>query len=154
MESAGREREPGFDAEGLPVGLPMGLPIGLPGGLPAGYPFRAEWEVTPRQTVQAMQGGPGGSPPLLLDCRRQEEWQHCRIAGAALFPMQTVVEQADEIEEAAGGKERPIIVYCHHGRRSLQVTATLRGLGFTDVRSMAGGIDLWSVDVDGAVPRY
>lgn len=138
MEAGGGHAKPGLDQHGLPVG----------------YPFRPEWEVTPRQTAEAMKPAAGVSPPLLLDCRRPEEWQHCRIEGATLFPMQTVTQQADEVEEAAGGKNRPIIVYCHHGQRSLRVTATLRGMGFTDVRSMAGGIDLWSVDIDAAVPRY
>jgi rhodanese-related sulfurtransferase len=98
------------------------------------------------QAEDSGQESAGVSPPLLLDCRRPEEWQHCRIEGATLFPMQTVAQQADEVEEAAGGKDRPIIVYCHHGRRSLQVTATLRGMGFTDVRSMAGGMGLISVE--------
>jgi len=96
----------------------------------------------------------GASKPLLLDCRLLEEWEVCRIDGAKLFPMQSIVQQAEDVEDAAGGKDKAVVVYCHHGRRSLQVTATLRGLGFTDVKSMAGGIDLWSVDIDGEVRRY
>jgi rhodanese-related sulfurtransferase len=68
--------------------------------------------------------------------------------------MEQTTARADEIEEAAGGKDKEIIVQCHHGRRSMQVAATLRGLGFTNVKSMAGGIDLWSIDIDPQVPRY
>lgn len=120
-------------------------------GLPAGYVLKSDWEVTPRQTVGMLAAT---KQPLLLDCRLPEEWELCRIDGAKLFPMQSIVQQAEDVEDAAGGKDKPIVVYCHHGRRSLQVTATLRGLGFTDVKSMAGGIDLWSVDIDGAVRRY
>ncbi len=116
-----------------------------------GYGFKTEWEVTPRQTVALLAGV---TKPLLLDCRLLEEWELCRIDGAKLFPMQSIVQHAEDVEDAAGGKDRAIVVYCHHGRRSLQVTATLRGLGFTDVKSMAGGIDLWSVDIDGGVRRY
>lgn len=123
-------------------------------GLPAGYPFRAEWETTPREAAAALRAGEGGEAPLLLDCRRSDEHAFCRIEGAMLVPMDQTVSRADEIEEAAGGKDRPIIVHCHHGRRSLQVAATLRGLGFTSVRSMAGGIDLWSIDIDPKVARY
>ena len=56
--------------------------------------------------------------------------------------------------ESLGGFEQPIVVYCHHGVRSLYVTVALRRLGFQDVRSLAGGIDLWSRDIDASVPRY
>lgn len=122
-------------------------------GLPPEHPFDPEMEVTPRQTREAMQR-PQEERPLLLDCRRQDEWDHCRIAGAVLVPMDQVPERLDDIEDLAGGKDRPIIVYCHHGRRSLSVTAALRQAGFSDVKSMAGGIELWSVDVDPSVPRY
>ena len=120
-------------------------------GLPVGYGLKGDWEVTPRQTAALMMGE---GKPLLLDCRLLEEWEVCRIDGAKLFPMQGIEQQAEDVEDAAGGKDKPIVVYCHHGRRSLQVTATLRGLGFTNVKSMAGGIDLWSMDIDGAVKRY
>ena len=68
--------------------------------------------------------------------------------------MDQTTARADEIEEAAGGRDKEVIVYCHTGRRSLNVAATLRGLGFTNVKSMAGGIELWSVDIDPKVPRY
>lgn len=121
-------------------------------GLPAGYPFKPDWEVTPRETRERINAP--GTRPLLLDCRRVEEHAACRIDGCELFPMDQIVARADEVEEAAGGKSGEIIVYCHHGRRSLQVTTTLRGLGFTNVKSMAGGIDLWSLTIDPKVPRY
>lgn len=124
--------------------------------LPPGYPFKPEWEVTPRQTAEQIKSDPA---LLLLDCRRPEEFQVSRIAGATLIPMAEIEQRADELvaddgPAAAMGKDRPIIVHCHHGMRSLRVTATLRGLGFTNVKSMAGGIDQWSAAVDPSVPRY
>ena len=124
--------------------------------LPAGYAFKPDWEVTPLQTREKMTAEPA---VLLLDCRRPEEFQAARINGAVLVPMSEIEQRADELiaddGPAAGlGKDRPIIVHCHHGMRSLRVTATLRGLGFTNVKSMAGGIDQWSVAVDPSVPRY
>ncbi len=122
-------------------------------GLPQGTRFDPEWEVTPRQ-VRAAMGAPDGERPLLLDCRRADEWQVARIEGAVLFPMDQIGGRLEEIEEAAGGRDAPIIVYCHHGRRSLRVTAGLREVGFTNVKSMAGGIDVWSMDVDPGVARY
>jgi adenylyltransferase/sulfurtransferase len=47
-----------------------------------------------------------------------------------------------------------LVVYCHHGVRSLSAAAYLRRLGHVNVRSLAGGIDAWSCEVDPAVPRY
>lgn len=121
-------------------------------GLPHGYPFKAEWEVTPRETRGALSAK--GVKPVLLDCRRPEEHQVARIDGSVLIPLSELDKRADELEDDDGSRSRPIIVHCHHGMRSLRATSTLRALGFTDVRSMAGGIDLWSIDVDPRVPRY
>ena len=47
-----------------------------------------------------------------------------------------------------------IIVYCHHGRRSLYAVEQLRALGYANAQSMAGGIDRWSAEIDSEVPRY
>lgn len=120
-------------------------------GLPRGYPLRPDLEITPRETLEAIRS-PGR--PLLVDCRRPDEWELCRIDGAVLLPMDEIERRADELENEAGERTDPVIVYCHHGRRSLRVTLALKAMGFTNVRSMAGGIDLWSVDVDPSVPRY
>lgn len=120
-------------------------------GLPAGYAFKPDWEVTPRQVRQMLADG---KPFILLDCRRLDEHQVARIHGSTLMPLDTIEKRADELEDDSGARSTPIIVHCHHGVRSLRATAALRAMGFTDVKSMAGGIDLWSVDVDPGVPRY
>lgn len=122
-----------------------------PHGLPLGYPFKPDWEVTPRQTRDALKGEPR---PILLDCRRPDEHQLTHIKDAVLIPMADIERRADELLGDDDDKSRPIIVHCHHGMRSLRVTATLRALGFTNVKSMAGGIDLWSIDIDTSVKRY
>ena len=88
---------------------------------------------------------------LLLDCRTPEEHATAKIEGAMLLPMQELPERVSEI---AAWKDRPIIVHCHHGMRSLRVAKWLREQGFTLAQSMQGGIDAWSTDVDPAVPRY
>ena len=54
----------------------------------------------------------------------------------------------------AHAKERPLIVYCHHGMRSMRATLWLRQQGFDQAQSLRGGIDLWSELVDPSVPRY
>ena len=47
-----------------------------------------------------------------------------------------------------------IVAYCHHGVRSRQVANWLRGQGFTQVQSLAGGIDRWTLEIDATLPRY
>jgi rhodanese-related sulfurtransferase len=54
----------------------------------------------------------------------------------------------------AAHRDRRIVVHCHHGGRSLRVANWLRGQGFEQAQSMAGGIDAWSTEIDPAVPRY
>ena len=88
---------------------------------------------------------------LLLDCRTPEEHATARIAGAVLIPMQELPDRLAELEPHRGAE---ILVHCHHGMRSLRVTHWLRERGFPHVRSMAGGIEAWSTDVDPTVPRY
>jgi len=121
-------------------------------GLPAGYEFREEWEITPRQT-KAMIADPA-SGVILLDCRRPEEWAAGRIDGAVHIPMDQIEQRADELEDDDGRKDHPIAVYCHTGRRSLRVASALRGMGYRNAFSVAGGIDLWSIDIDPKIPRY
>jgi len=89
---------------------------------------------------------------LLLDVRRKVEFDTARINGAMHVPLRDLPERIDEIREAAAG--RRIITVCHHGRRSLQAAHYLIEQGLSDVRSMAGGIDAWSLEIDAAVPRY
>ncbi|MFT3686322.1 MAG: rhodanese-like domain-containing protein [Phycisphaerales bacterium] len=122
-------------------------------GLPAGYAFKADWEVTPRALADALKAGLARGT-VLLDCRRDDEFALNRLPGAAHIEMGQIERRADELEDDQGDRSRPIVVYCHHGMRSLRTTAALRALGFTNVKSLAGGIDAWSAAIDPSVPRY
>jgi len=117
-------------------------------GMPVDYSFHEEWEVTPRDARRAHQAGEA----LLIDCRRPDEHALCRIEGATLAPLDELGTVVDDLRDAAAG--RPVIVYCHTGRRSLRAAAFLRAQGFEDAKSMAGGIELWALDIDPSVPRY
>jgi rhodanese-related sulfurtransferase len=88
---------------------------------------------------------------LLLDCREPDEYAHVHIAGAKHVPMGQIPDRVAELEPH---KQRPIVVHCHHGGRSLRVTQWLRMQGFTNVRNMTGGIDSWSQLIDNSLPRY
>lgn len=89
--------------------------------------------------------------PLLLDCREADEFALVAIAGAQLLPMSEIQSRAGELSDH---KEGPIVVYCHLGMRSAQVTQWLREQGFNQVQSMAGGIDQWAVEIDPSMKRY
>jgi rhodanese-related sulfurtransferase len=123
-------------------------PVDPATGLPEGHAFDPDWEVTPAELHRACEAG---DPPFLLDCRTPEEADVASIDGAKLLPMQQLQARLDEL---AGVKDRPVVVHCHLGGRSLQVTRFLRKQGFTGVKSLAGGIDAWSRSIDPDVPRY
>lgn len=122
-------------------------------GLPSGYPYKPEWEITPRQVRDRLANG-SVADMVILDCRRPEEHQHCRIEGAVFIPLSELEPRAEELESEDGSRDRLVVVYCHTGRRSLRAAAALRAMGYGRAVSMAGGIDLWSVDIDPKVPRY
>lgn len=88
---------------------------------------------------------------LLLDCREQNEYEQAKIEGSVLIPMNEIPSRISEIESF---REKPVIVYCHGGVRSLKVTQWLRQQGFANSQSMAGGIDAWSREIDPQVPIY
>jgi len=92
-----------------------------------------------------------GEAFLLLDCREADEFAFVRIEGAMHLPMSELPRRAVELE---AHRAAPIVVLCHHGVRSLKVSLWLRGQGFADVRSMSGGIDAWSREIDPGLPRY
>jgi rhodanese-related sulfurtransferase len=109
-------------------------------------------EVAPREVGLALRSAPAAEiRPLILDVRTPEEWDTAHIPGSVLIPLHELQARADEIEAE---KDAPIAVVCHHGARSLKGALILQALGFANARSVVGGIDLWSLDVDPAIPRY
>ncbi|MEM1213256.1 MAG: rhodanese-like domain-containing protein [Planctomycetota bacterium] len=113
-----------------------------------------EW--TPGQAKTAVDAGEA----VLLDVRTAEELGLAAIDGAVHVPMDQVPGRLQEIE-ALADTGKTIVTLCHHGMRSLNTAVWLRGQGVEvdgrgegGVVSMAGGIDRWSLEIDGAVPRY
>ena len=103
-------------------------------------------EITPAETKQRLDRG---DKLLLVDVREPWEFEVCRIEGARLIPLRTIPAN---LQTLAAGSE--IICYCHHGMRSLDAARWLQGQGITGAKSMSGGIDRWSVEIDPGVPRY
>jgi len=87
-------------------------------------------------------------PHHLFDVRTPEEWAIAKLEGATLLDADGLValEALDKTE--------PIVLYCHHGIRSMQAAQQLLGKGFKRVYNLDGGIDAWSIHIDTAIPRY
>jgi adenylyltransferase/sulfurtransferase len=92
-----------------------------------------------------------GEPVYLLDVRQPWEHDLAALPDSTLIPLDQLVARAGEVQPPQGAT---VVVYCHHGIRSLSGAALLQRLGFDDVASLAGGIDAWSLHVDPKVPRY
>ena len=103
-------------------------------------------QIDPREVKQRLDRG---DKFLLVDVR--EPWEHdlCRLPGAKLVPLGAVASSLAVFEQAD-----EVVIYCHHGKRSLDATVWLRQQGVEGARSMAGGIERWSVEIDPKVPRY
>jgi len=107
------------------------------------------YEMTPAEVKKKMDAG---EAVALIDVRELAEHQICRIDGAHLIPMDSVPKRLQEIEVLSD--ENLLAVYCHHGMRSLSVVSWLRKQGVGNCVSMAGGIELWSTQIDPKIPRY
>ena len=118
-------------------------------GLPAGYAFDDDLEITPRQLKADLDAG---QAVRLIDARLPREWEITHIDGAELLPLQQLPALFDE--KLAGREDQRIVVHCHHGGRSMQFVQMLRQAGFTNARSLAGGIAVWNRDVEPGGPQY
>ena len=85
----------------------------------------------------------------LLDFREPGEYEICNLNNSKLIPLGDLTSRVHELDTADD-----IIVYCHHGMRSLQATRILKGMGYKKVRNLAGGIDAWAAKYDEKMPRY
>ena len=105
-------------------------------------------EITPRDLAKLLAND---KPIRLLDVRQPQENQFAQLEGSTLIPLNELQARAEEIALEPG---MLTVVYCHHGIRSQTAAEFLLRLGHLDVRSLAGGIDAGSCEVDPTVPRY
>jgi rhodanese-related sulfurtransferase len=87
--------------------------------------------------------------PQFIDVRTPGEHDIASIDGARLLPMNEISSWVHDLDP-----ERPVLVLCHHGIRSMNVAMYLSSRGFMETINLAGGIDRWSLEVDQGVPRY
>src|SRR3989304_8703876 len=90
-----------------------------------------------------------GEKLVLLDVREPWENSLAKLEGSVPSPLGTLPHSLSKLDNNA-----EIIAYCHHGMRSADATGFLLQQGFPNVKNLVGGIDAWSIQVDGTVPRY
>jgi rhodanese-related sulfurtransferase len=105
-------------------------------------------QISPRELAQQLANG---HVICLLDVRQPWENQLAALPNSRLIPLNDLAQNAANL-----GADAPamIVVYCHHGIRSMSAGNFLERIGFTNVHSLTGGIDAWSCEVDPMVPRY
>jgi len=101
-------------------------------------------EISATDAAEAIQTNPD---TLVLDVRETAEWAEGRLPGALLAPRGMLEAKADleyaNREPRLADRSQPIIVHCASAARSAMAAAVLQQMGFTNVRSLAGGIVAW-----------
>ena len=103
-------------------------------------------EITPADVKARLEQG---EKLVLIDVREPWEYALCRIEGAKHVPLGTLAASLETVPDVD-----EVICYCHHGMRSLDAAAWLRFQGIERAKSLAGGIERWSIEIDPQVPRY
>ena len=104
-----------------------------------------EFEISPSETASLLEE----NKARLIDVREPWEFDVCHIEGAKLIPMGQIPANIQSLDV-----DEDVVCYCHHGMRSLDVAVWLRNQGVASAKSLAGGIERWSVEIDPKVPRY
>jgi rhodanese-related sulfurtransferase len=105
-------------------------------------------QITPRQLADKLAAG---EPVYLLDVRQPDEHAYAALPGSTLIPLGELSARVGEVVPPPGAL---VVVYCHHGVRSLTGAALVGQAGVGPAASLAGGIDAWSRLIDPSVPRY
>ena len=86
---------------------------------------------------------------VLIDVREPHEHEIASIPGAVLIPLRALPARVSELDSS-----KEIVLHCHHGVRSMRALEFLEQAGFRKLKSLKGGIDAWSIEIDSQVPRY
>ena len=122
-----------------------------------GIPSTAEAEAEnaaleiPAEEVKLKLDGSGKF--TLVDVREPSEYDICRIDGSVLIPLGLIEEMKPKNLNGLSQNDE-IILHCKAGVRSLKAVKALKKMGFENVKSMAGGIEAWSDNIDPSVPKY
>ncbi len=98
-----------------------------------------------------------GETLVLLDVREPEELLYAKLPDEWVTPLplsKLARELLDGLPASIQNKETEIVVMCHTGQRSAQVTTWLRQNGWTNVYNLAGGIEAYARLIDPSVGFY
>jgi rhodanese-related sulfurtransferase len=104
--------------------------------------FERAMQIEPRDLAEKLKSN---EKIHLLDVRTREEFEAVKIPGAQLFTQEL---------QSKLPREELLVIYDHQGTRSMDAAAYFQGHGFTNVKSLRGGIDAYSAEVDSSLPRY
>jgi len=116
------------------------------GTILAGHEADQKMQISAKEVAERLQAG---EQLPLIDVRSREEWDAVHIEGATFFTQELMQKIISEWP-----KDREFVFVCHLGMRSLDAASFFGGHGFQHARSMTGGIDAWSREVDPDLPRY
>jgi rhodanese-related sulfurtransferase len=103
-------------------------------------------QIEPRELADRIAAG---EPIYLLDVRTREEFEAVKLPDAHLFTQELMQEIL-----GTGSRTNLFVIYDHTGSRSMDAAAYFQGHGFENVKSLRGGIDAWSAEVDPKISRY
>ena len=106
-----------------------------------------DYEITPEDLKSLRDSA---NSLVVLDVREPWEYEVAKIAGSKHIVMGDIPARFNQELDP----EDHIVVVCHHGVRSMNVTAWLRQQGFEKAQSLQGGIDRWARQIDPSVPIY
>lgn len=105
------------------------------------------WPTIAKRISQAKEAGVADAVQMInrqdaqvVDVRETGEFNSGHIADARHIPVGQLGERAKELEKF---KDKPILLVCASGNRSMTAAATLRKAGFTQIWSLAGGMNAW-----------
>ena len=80
---------------------------------------------------------------VIVDVRRQDEYDAGHIPGAILIPNESIGHGAPE---ALPDYDQVILIYCRSGNRSKQASEKLAAMGYTNIYEF-GGINTWTGEI-------
>ncbi len=105
-----------------------------------------DFAISPKELKKSLDNG---DKLVLVDVREEWEYSLAKVDGSILIPLGTLPHSLAQLNRYS-----EFIAICHHGMRSADATNFLLQQGFQKVKNLVGGIDAWSTQVDGTVPRY
>ncbi|MGE0568396.1 MAG: molybdopterin-synthase adenylyltransferase MoeB [Bacteroidia bacterium] len=115
------------------------------------YTFNCE-NVSPSESISPIELNEwinSGKEFMLLDVRESYEREICLIESSISIPLSKIQESISKIP-----KDKTIVVYCHHGKRSQAAINQLKKENFKNLINLEGGIHAWAMEIDSTISTY